>query len=89
MSDAAQDLKHFLSGTRYKTVLADPPWRFTNRTGKVAPEHKRLERYPTMTLDDICHLPVVNYIEDTAHCYLWVPNALLPEGLTVLQAWGF
>jgi len=69
--------------------MADPPWRFTNRTGKVAPEHKRLARYPTMTLQDICDLPVEEHLADRAHCYLWVPNALLPDGLKVLSSWGF
>jgi N6-adenosine-specific RNA methylase IME4 len=86
---AAQDFTTFLGGRRFATVLADPPWRFTNRTGKVAPEHHRLARYGTMTLEDICALPVADHLADTAHCYLWVPNALLPEGLQVLQAWGF
>ena len=88
-SDAAQDLSNFLGPARFATVLADPPWRFTNRTGKVAPEHRRLSRYPTMDLDEICALPVADFLEDRAHCYLWVPNALLPEGLQVLQSWGF
>ena len=87
--DAAADLRTFLDGQKFATLMADPPWRFTNRTGKVAPEHKRLSRYPTMTLEDICALPVAEHLEDTAHCYLWVPNALLPDGLQVLSAWGF
>jgi N6-adenosine-specific RNA methylase IME4 len=69
--------------------LADPPWQFQNRTGKVAPEHRRLNRYGTMTLDDIKALPVSQAAADTCHLYLWVPNALLPEGLAVLAAWGF
>jgi N6-adenosine-specific RNA methylase IME4 len=69
--------------------MADPPWRFQNSTGKVAPEHKRLNRYGTMSLGDIQALPVVNIAHETAHLYLWVPNALLPEGLAVMQAWGF
>ena len=86
---ASQDLRDYLRGKRFATVLADPPWRFVNRTGKVAPEHRRLSRYPTMDLDEICALPVAEFLEDRAHCYLWVPNALLPEGLQVLQAWGF
>lgn len=86
---AAQDLQEFLGADRFGCVLADPPWRFENRTGKVAPEHKRLSRYPTLTLDEICALPVADHLEDRAHCYLWVPNALLPEGLRVLAAWGF
>lgn len=73
----------------FQTVLADPPWRFTNRTGKVAPEHRRLDRYSTMTLEDICAIPVSDAAAANAHLYLWVPNALLPEGLQVMQAWGF
>ncbi len=88
-NEANKDLTGFLDGQKFATVMADPPWRFTNRTGKVAPEHKRLARYPTMELRDICDLPVADHLEDTAHCYLWVPNALLPEGLQVLDAWGF
>lgn len=86
---ASAELKAFLEGQRFATVMADPPWRFQNRTGKIAPEHKRLARYPTMELDEICALPVAEHVEDRAHCYLWVPNALLPEGLQVLKAWGF
>lgn len=73
----------------FKTVLADPPWRFQNRTGKVAPEHRRLDRYSTMTSDAIMGLRVVDCVADNAHLYLWVPNALLPEGLRVMSAWGF
>lgn len=83
------DLRDFLKGDKYSTIMADPPWRFQNRTGKIAPEHKRLARYPTMDLEDICQLPVSEHAEERAHCYLWVPNALLPEGLQVLKAWGF
>lgn len=73
----------------FKTILADPPWRFTNRTGKVAPEHRRLDRYSTMDFGAICDLPVADSAADSAHLYLWVPNALLPEGLRVMEAWGF
>jgi N6-adenosine-specific RNA methylase IME4 len=70
-------------------VYADPPWRFTNRTGKVAPEHRRLDRYDTMTAPEIAALPVADVVAANAHLYLWVPNALLPEGLAVMQGWGF
>jgi N6-adenosine-specific RNA methylase IME4 len=73
----------------FSTVLADPPWRFTNRTGKVAPEHRRLDRYSTMSLDAIKALPLPTVTARNAHLYLWVPNALLPEGLDVVKAWGF
>lgn len=74
---------------KYKTILADPPWQFQNRTGKVAPEHKRLNRYATMSLDEIKALPVDSVSDTKSHLYLWVPNALLPEGLEVMKAWGF
>jgi N6-adenosine-specific RNA methylase IME4 len=73
----------------YKTVLADPPWRFTNRTGKVAPEHRRLDRYSTLDLASICDIDVAAVAAKDAHLYLWVPNALLPDGLRVMEAWGF
>lgn len=87
--DAAIDLMNRTEGKAFQTVLADPPWRFINRTGKVAPEHRRLARYETMTTDDICGLPVKELTVEPAHLYLWVPNALLPDGLRVMQAWGF
>lgn len=82
-------LVQFASGRKYRTIYADPPWQFQNRTGKVAPEHKRLNRYETMDLDAIKALPVGEIAEAKSHLYLWVPNALLPEGLQVLSAWGF
>ncbi|MHB8530168.1 MAG: MT-A70 family methyltransferase [Caulobacteraceae bacterium] len=87
--EAAKDLAGFARGRRFATILADPPWRFQNRTGKMAPEHRRLSRYETMTLDDICALPVEGIAAATAHLYLWTPNALLPEALSVMEAWGF
>jgi N6-adenosine-specific RNA methylase IME4 len=86
---AATDLIEKLGDRRFRTILADPPWQFQNRTGKMAPEHKRLNRYETMHLDDILGLPVRSLADDTAHLYLWVPNALVPDGLRVLEAWGF
>jgi N6-adenosine-specific RNA methylase IME4 len=85
----AQDLLDFAGNRRFATVLVDPPWQFQNRTGKVAPEHRRLARYGTMTLDQIKALPVSQIVAPVSHLYLWVPNALLPAGLAVMDAWGF
>lgn len=85
---AAEDLLAFGTG-QFKTILADPPWRFTNRTGKMAPEHRRLNRYSTMTLEEIKSLPVAQIAAPKAHLYLWVPNALILEGLEVMERWGF
>src|SRR5262249_51493911 len=74
---------------KFRTIYADPPWQFANRTGKMAPEHRRLHRYRTMTIDEICAMPVVEIADTPAHLYLWCPNALLPWGLRVMEAWGF
>ena len=90
MNDLAnRSLASQFGGGEFRTILADPPWRFQNRTGKMAPEHVRLNRYDTMTLDEIKRLPVAETCAEKAHLYLWVPNALLAEGMTVLEAWGF
>ena len=88
-SAAADDLLGFVGERRFSTVLADPPWQFTNKTGKVAPEHKRLARYQTLGFDEIMALPVARVTNPTTHLYLWCPNALLPEGIAVMKAWGF
>jgi len=88
-NSAANDFVNFNGKKKYKTILADPPWQFINRTGKMAPEHKRLNRYETLSLKEICEIPVYEHADKTAHLYLWVPNALLPEGLEVMKAWGF
>ncbi len=85
---AAKDLLSF-SPSCFGTILADPPWQFNNRSGKMAPEHKRLHRYPTMPLEEIMELPVARIARPQAHLYLWVPNALLAEGLEVMKRWGF
>lgn len=89
MTTAAEDLLQRVGKVRFATVLADPPWQFANRTGKIAPEHRRLSRYGTMKLEEIMALPVEQIVAPTAHLYLWCPNALLPDGLAVMKAWGF
>lgn len=87
-ASAADDLLGRVQGP-FSTILADPPWRFENRTGKMAPEHQRLLRYPTMTMEEIFELPVNRLAASRAHLYLWVPNALISEGLEVMKRWGF
>lgn len=84
-----ENFLHSLDGQKYGAILADPPWRFANRTGKMAPEHKRLSRYETMTFEEINALPVVEVAADKSHLYLWAPNALLKQGLEAMESWGF
>lgn len=86
---AAKDLLAYVGDEKFGTVLADPPWRFANRTGKMAPEHKRLSRYGTMTFEEIMELPVAQCVLPQSHLYLWIPNALIFEGLEVMRRWGF
>ena len=88
-SETSRSLLETTGNEKFRTILADPPWRFANRTGKVAPEHRRLARYGTMSTDEICELPVKSVAQPTSHLYMWVPNALLPDGLRVMAAWGF
>jgi N6-adenosine-specific RNA methylase IME4 len=88
-STVALEFANNVKNRGYQTILADPPWRFTNRTGKMAPEHKRLSRYNTLSMQDIMDIPVSSIANSSCHLYLWVPNALLQEGLEVMKAWGF
>jgi N6-adenosine-specific RNA methylase IME4 len=81
-------LKRRANGT-YGAILIDPPWRFKNRTGKMAPEHRRLHRYETMTTEEIKSLPIREVAAPQSHLYLWTPNALLGEALQIMAAWGF
>jgi N6-adenosine-specific RNA methylase IME4 len=74
---------------QFGAILVDPPWRFANRTGKVGPEHKRLHRYQTLSFEEVAALPVERFALRRSHLYLWCPNALLQEALTIMQAWGF
>ncbi len=89
LQDTIANLRAFASDRKFRTIYADPPWQFQNRTGKVAPEHKRLTRYETMPIHEIKALPVNEIASEKSHLYLWVPNALLPWGLEVMEAWGF
>lgn len=89
MSLVHSSLAAHVQDRRYGTILADPPWRFSNSTGKMAPEHRRLHRYRTMSFDEIYALPIAQLAAPVSHLYLWVPNALLPYGLETMRFWGF
>lgn len=88
-NETAKNLLDFTAGKKYRTIYADPPWQFANRTGKVAPENKKNGRYSTMTLDEIKELPVEEVADEYCHLYLWIPTAMIQDGLDVMKAWGF
>lgn len=77
---AAKDFAQFTEARKFSTVLADPPWQFMNRTGKVAPEHKRLSRYGTLKVEEIQAIPVSEAVEVKSHLYLCVPNKCPDSG---------
>ena len=89
LAETTESILTFVGDKRYQTIYIDPPWQFQNRTGKVAPEHQRLSRYSTLPLDSIMQLPIAECGDEQCHLYLWVPNALLPDGLKVMESWGF
>ena len=63
LTSTIENLQRFTQGKKYNTIYADPPWQFQNRTGKVAPEHKRLTRYETMTISEIKKLPIEDFLK--------------------------
>lgn len=73
---------------RYKTILADPPWGVPSQRGKKSSRSAE-SHYALMSLESIKAMPVHELAEENSHLYLWIPNALLQEGLDVIKAWGF
>ena len=78
---------------KYRTILADPPWRYGN-WGKASAWCRpnstvRPMPYETMSVDEICALPVAELAEDDCDLYLWVTQRYMPEGVRVAAAWGF
>lgn len=73
---------------RYPIIYADPPWRYENPP--MGGTNRSIENhYPTMTLEEICALPVAEIATDDALLYLWATAPKLAECLKVIEAWGF
>jgi N6-adenosine-specific RNA methylase IME4 len=70
--------------TRYRTILADPPWA-TNQAGRLG----AARHYPVMKLKAICALRVSDLAADDAHLWLWITNSNFFEAIRVMEAWGF
>jgi len=80
----------FNTDKKYRTIYADPPWE-QGMAGKYRTRHRRVRTlaYPTMTVEDICQLPVLDLAEKACHLWLWTTNQFLRDGFDVLQTWGF
>jgi len=72
---------------KYRIIYADPPWRYGNMMPEYAPE--QADHYPTMTVSEICALPIADLAEDNAVLFLWVTSPILEESFQVIRAWGF
>jgi len=71
---------------KFNVILADPPWQYDHPISK----NRKIERhYPTMSLEDICNIPVKNIFSKDAILFLWVTSPMLEKGLKVLNEWGF
>jgi N6-adenosine-specific RNA methylase IME4 len=78
----------------YQLIAADPPWNFRNWGADevgITHEHSRgaNKHYPTMTIEDICALPVESIAAPDSVLLLWMVWTHLPEALRVIAAWGF
>jgi N6-adenosine-specific RNA methylase IME4 len=83
--------------TRYRTIVADPPWDHADgystqsRTNGVWEGEVRRAALPyaRMSVHDICRLPVVELAESDARLFLWATNRYLPDAFGVIEAWRF
>ncbi len=73
------------AGYKFATILADPPWRYSNTSSRGAAEN----HYPTMTVEQICEEPIRQLVSEKAHPHLWTTKAFLEAAFTVIRAWGF
>ena len=69
---------------KYNIIYADPPWRYWESGNKNQALH-----YTTMTIDEICDLPVKNIADDDCVLFLWVTYPILHEAFRVIESWGF
>jgi len=71
---------------KYSVILADPPWRYNKTVGQGIAK----DQYPTMSIEEICALPVADFTEDNCALFLWTtPPTLLEYALQVFEAWDF
>lgn len=73
----------------YGTILADPPWSFSDKGSRASPDWKESNLYSTMDAREIHDLPVDMLAAPNAHAYIWTTDVHLPLALNCMQAWGF
>lgn len=89
---ASQPMKPLGIDGVFRCILADPPWPLTMRGKRKRAREKSLPvalAYPTMSVEEICALPIGEHADDACHLWLWTTNQHLRDGFRVLDAWGF
>lgn len=73
---------------KYKIIYADPAWKYNDKqnTPKLGGAEKH---YSTMSIKELCELPVKNMTEKNAVMFLWTTSPLLEDTFKVIKAWGF
>ncbi len=66
-------------------IYADPPWRYAQKNLRGTAER----HYPTMSMDELCALPVAELAAPDCALFLWATFPQLPEALRLIKAWGF
>lgn len=74
---------------KYNVIYADPPWSYKNKNTGGTMKSGAESKYPTMTLDEICNLPIKDISEKDSVLFLWATVPLMPEAFQVLNAWGY
>jgi N6-adenosine-specific RNA methylase IME4 len=75
--------------TRYRTIVADPPWQVRTPKGWDSNETTNAIAYPMMTVSEIAALPVRAMADDPCHLYLWTVQKYVDDAYDVARAWGF
>lgn len=74
---------------KYKLLVADPPWLYRNKNTGGSMKSGSAAKYPTLTTDEICKLPISCVCDRDCVLFLWVTNPMLEDGLRVMREWGF
>ena len=75
---------------KYRVFYIDPPWSYGNDLARcMTGMTSAVDHYPTMSIAELCALPVSSLATDDAVLFLWVTAPLLEECFPVIRAWGF
>ena len=77
----------FNTDKKYSIIYADPPWQYSNPKDN-DPAMGGIT-YDTMTIEDICNLPIESICDKDCILFMWVTMPKLKEGLKVIESWGF